>query len=234
MTKTIENQEFVQAYDNGGHVYEDLVLRKCKFLSSGVSLAKDPAQRSVVRNVTLERCRVQRSSLGCAVVEDVLVDGLQTADLLQARGTVFRRVTLKGKIGRFMVGQLIGPGYLNTPVQDAFDRDREAYYENVDDFALDISEAEAVELELTGIPARLVRRDPETQAVVTREAALSGAWRELEHVQGTELRVGIQQLLKGQGGTDDMVLVAHKRSRNFRELLAGIEELRAAGVALPD
>jgi len=104
----------------------------------------------------------------------------------------------------------------------------------VDDFALDISEAEAVELELTGIPARLVRRDPETQAVVTREAALSGAWRELEHVQGTELRVGIQQLLKGQGGTDDMVLVAHKRSRNFRELLAGIEELRAAGVALPD
>ena len=234
MTKTIENQEFVKAYDNGGHVYEDLVLRKCKFLSSGVSLAKHPAQRSVVRNVTLERCRVQRSSLGCAVVEDVLVDGLQTPDLLQAFGTIFHRVTLKGKIGRLMVTPVIRPGSLNTPVQEEFDRDREAYYANMDDFALDISQADAVEIALSGIPARLVRRDPETQAVVTRQSALSGEWRELEHVQGSEFKIVIQELLKGSGGTDDAVLIAHRRSRNFKKLLAGIEELRAAGVALPD
>ena len=231
MTRTIENQEFVQAYDNGGHVYEDLVLRKCKFLSSGVSLAKDPAQRSVVRNVTLERCRVQRSSLGCAVVEDVLVDGLQTPDLLQARGTVFRRVTLKGKIGRFMVGQLIGPGYLNTPVQDAFDRDREAYYENVD-WALDISRAESVELQLRGIPASLIRRDPETQVAVTRKAAMAGEWRDLKSLEGTVYGFSLDRMLKQ--GAEDIVLVADKRAKDFKTSHKALQDLRAAGIAQPD
>lgn len=100
------------------------------------------------------------------------------------------------------------------------------------DWALDISQAEAVELELAGITARLIRRDPETQAVVTRQAALSGEWRGLDRVKGTELGLGIQELLKW--GADDIVLVAHRRSRNSKQLLAGIRELRAAGVAEPD
>ncbi len=162
------------------------------------------------------------------------MDGLQTAGLLQAWGSVFRRVTLPGKVGRVMITPLVGAQHLSTPLQQAFDDERDRYYANMDDFALDISQAEAVELEITGIPARLIRRDPETQAVVTREAVLSGEWRELEHVQDTELGIGIQELLKGKDGTDDSVLVAHKRSRNFKKLLAGIEELRAAGIAQPD
>lgn len=89
-----------------------------------------------------------------------------------------------------------------------------------------------MELELAGIPARLIRRDPETQAVVTRQAALSGEWRELEWVQETVLGLGIQQMLKR--GDDDTVLVAERRARDFKQLLAGIQELRAAGVAEPD
>lgn len=229
--RTFENEEFTAFQDRGGNVYEDLHFRKCTFVSSSVSITYDAANRTTVRNVTLERCRVVGSSLSCAVVEDVLVDGLQTSDLHQAWGAVFKHVTLRGKIGRLMVTRLVGPRYRNTPEQEAFDMQREAYYRDVD-WALDISQAEAVELELEGIPARLIRRDPETQAVVTRQAALSGEWRELERVQGTELGVGIQQLLKG--GEEDIVLVAHKRSRDFKQLLAGIEELRAAGVALPD
>jgi hypothetical protein len=89
-----------------------------------------------------------------------------------------------------------------------------------------------VELELAGIPARLVRRDPETQAVVTRQAALSGEWRDLKRVQGTVLGLGIQQMLKR--GDDDTVLVAERRARDFKQLREGIQELRAAGVAEPD
>jgi hypothetical protein len=229
--RTFENEEFTAFHDEGGNVFEDLVFRKCTFISSAVSITYDPAHRTTVRNVTLERCRVQGSSLRCAVVEDVLVDGLQTSDLHQAWGALFKHVTLRGKIGRLMVTPLIGPRHLHTPEQAAFDKQREAFYENVD-WALDISEAEAVELELAGIPASLIRRDPETQAVVKRQAALSGEWRQLDRVKGTELGLGIQELLKQ--GSDDIVLVAHRRSRNFKELLEGIRELRAAGVAEPD
>ena len=229
--RTFENEEFTAFYDRGGNVYEDLHFKKCTFISSSISITYDPANRTTVRNVTLERCRVVGSALDCAVVEDVLVDGLQTSDLHQAWGALFKHVTLRGKIGRLMVTPLISPRHLNTPEQAAFDEQREAYYETID-WALDISEAEAVELELAGIPARLIRRDPETQAVVTRQAALSGEWRELEPVKKTVLGLAIQQMLKR--GDDDTVLVAERRARDFKQLLAGIQELRAAGVAEPD
>ena len=229
--RTFENDEFTAFYDRGGNVYEDLHFKKCTFISSSISITYDPANRTTVRNVTLERCRVVGSALDCAVVEHVLVDGLQTSDLHQAWGALFKHVTLRGKIGRLMVTPLISPRHRNTPEQAAFDEQREAYYETID-WALDISEAEAVELELAGIPARLIRRDPETQAVVTRQAALSGEWRELEPVKKTVLGLAIQQMLKR--GDDDTVLVAERRARDFKQLLAGIQELRAAGVAEPD
>jgi hypothetical protein len=229
--RTFENEQFTSFYDDGGRVYEDLHFRKCTFISSAISITEEPANRTTVRNVTLERCEVVGSALHCAVVEDALVDGLQTSDLHQAWGALFKHVTLRGKIGRLMATPLIGPRHLQTPEQAAFDEQREAFYESVD-WARDISEAEAVELELTGIPASLIRRDPETQVIVTRQAALSGEWRQLGRVQGTELGLGIQELLKWGG--DDIVLVAHRRSRNFKELLEGIQQLRAAGVAEPD
>jgi hypothetical protein len=229
--RTFENEEFTAFYDRGGNVYEDLYFKKCTFISSSISITYDPANRTTVRNVTLERCRVVGSALDCAVVEDVLVDGLQTSDLHQAWGALFKHVTLRGKIGRLMVTTLVSPRHRNTPVQAAFDEQREAYYETID-WALDISEAEAVELQLSGIPARLIRRDPETQAVVTRQAALRGEWRELQRVQETALGLGIQRMLKR--GDDDIVLVAERRARDFKQVLAGIEELRAAGVAEPD
>jgi hypothetical protein len=229
--RTFENEEFTSVYDRGGNVYEGLHFRKCTFVSSGVSITEEPGNRTTVRDVTLERCRVVGSLLGCAVVEEVLVDGLQTSDLHHSWGALFKHVTLRGKIGRLLVTGLVGPHLMHSPVQRAFDEEREAYYRDVD-WALDISEAEIVELALDGIPARLVRRDPETQAVVTRQAALSGEWRELEHVQATALGVIIQQMLKFD--QEDVVLVAEKRARDFKKVLAGIEELRAAGVAEPD
>jgi hypothetical protein len=229
--RIFENEQFTAFHDRGGNVYENLHFRKCTFISSSVSITYDPANRTTVRNVTLERCRVVGSSLRCAVVEDVLVDGLQTSDLHHAWGALFKHVTLRGKVGRLLVTELVGPHLLHTPLQEAFDRQREAYYRDVD-WALDISEIEAVELALEGIPARLIRRDPETQAVVTRQAALSGEWRELRRVQETALGLMIQDML-GRG-YDDTVLVAERRARDFKQVLAGIEELRAAGVAEPD
>jgi hypothetical protein len=38
----------------------------CTFVSSSVAITYDPANRTTVRNVTLERCRVVGSSLRCA------------------------------------------------------------------------------------------------------------------------------------------------------------------------
>ncbi len=197
----------------------------------GHIITNDPGNRSIVRKVTLERCRVQGSALHCAIVEDVLVDGLQTSDLHQAWGAVFRHVTLRGKIGRLMLATLLSPRSRNAPEQAALEQANEEYYRDVD-WALDISEAETVELDVQGVPVELIRRDPETQVIVPREAALAGEWRDIKSVQNTHFPVVFDRMLRRKA--EDTILVADKRAKDFRSVHAALQDLRAAGIAQLD
>jgi hypothetical protein len=112
-----------------------------------------------------------------------------------------------------------------------FARANARFYAGID-WALDISEARftGVELYRSDIPARLIRRDPETQAVVHREVLLGSAWREI--LADSSWRFAIHRFL--ETGFDDTVLVACKRGRYFDEGMAAIRCLRAAGLADPD
>jgi len=85
--------------------------------------------------------------------------------------------------------------------------------------------------DIRGIPAHLIRRDPETQIVVKRENALEGKWRALD-LENTYWQVAIDFMLERED--PDVVLVAPKRARNFKDLLRGLQLLREAGVAEPD
>ncbi len=92
-------------------------------------------------------------------------------------------------------------------------------------------EAEFAEADLRGVPGHLVRRDPETKALVTREQAMRGVWRAID-LSGTHWGVTLELLARdGQVGSE--VLVASRRARNFRALLDGLKHLRDAGVAEP-
>jgi hypothetical protein len=77
-----------------------------------------------------------------------------------------------------------------------------------------------------------IRRDPETQVVVTREKALKGEWKKIKALDSTHWPTAIEFLL--ECGYADDVLVAPKRDPEFRALLEGLKALRAAGVAEPD
>lgn len=118
----------------------------------------------------------------------------------------------------------------NPEDQRRFDEANAAYYATVD-WALDIAEAEFIEAEIQGVPARLIRRDPESQVVVTHEKALEGKWRRID-LAGTYWATSIEFLLNR--GDPDVVLVAPKRARDYRRLLDGLKKLRDAGVADPD
>ncbi len=231
--RVFENRVFECLYDRGGRIFENLEFRHCRFESCALSITTNPRRRSIVRNVRLIQCEQEGCAIDTAIIEDVVVDGLNThGQLLQTWGAVFKHVTLKGNIGRVMFSPKVGlgvKGFAKPQVQRAFDEANAAYYATVD-WALDIREARFEECDIRGIPARLIRRDPETQVVVTREKALQGKWRELE----------IPDLWKGwielflEDGEPDVVLVAPKRHRRYEVLLEGLKKLRDAGVAEPD
>ncbi len=165
-----------------------------------------------------------------AIIEDVLVEHFKTNGLFQTWGAVFKHVTLRGKIGRIMISPFVAPGLATPEQQRLFDEANAEYYANVD-WALDISEAEFEECDLRRVPAHLVRRDPETQVVVKRENAMRGDWRKLD-LSKTHWDTALEFTLKD--GDPDIVLVAGKRDRKFRDLVDGLKKLRDAGVAEPD
>lgn len=230
-TQVFEKQELARFYDqDSGRTFSDLEFRKCSFLSSRISTTRDPKLRSTVRGVKLIQCEQRGCAIGAAIVEDVLVDGLKTNGLLQAWGAVFKHVTLRGRIGRVMVSPAVATGMATPTQQRAFDEANAAYYATVD-WALDISEAAFEEGEIQRVPAPLVRRDPATQVVVKREKAMQGTWRQLD-LSKTHWATSLKFLL--ERGDPDVVLVAPKRHRKYRDLLDGLKALRDAGIAEPD
>jgi hypothetical protein len=160
-----------------------------------------------------------------------LVNGLQTkglgGGLFQTWGAVFKHVVLTGKIRRVMLSAAVAPGRATADQQQAFDDANAAYYSTVD-WSLDISKGEFEECEIQCVPARLIRRDPETQVVIKRAKAAQGEWRKLD-LSKTHWHVSLDFFLKR--GDADVVLVAPKRNKKFRDLLNGLKMLRDAGVA---
>ncbi|MBI3839913.1 MAG: hypothetical protein HY288_18475 [Planctomycetia bacterium] len=230
--RLFENETFHRFRDDdSGAVFSDLEFHNCIFRSCQISNTHSPALRTIVRNIRAIGCHQFACCVLGAIVEDVFVDGLKThGETLQTWGTVFKHVTLRGKIDILMTSSLIFGGQATPVEQQAFDRANDDYYRSVD-WALDISQGDFKDLDIRGVPGRLIKRDHETQALLTRQAMLDGKWRNLEfHTNITS--IGISLCL--DRGEPDLVLVAPKRDNTFRERLADIELLRRAGIAEPD
>lgn len=227
--QSLRGQTFIGLKDiDSGRVLEDLELERCTFEGCGLSTTDLPERRTIVRNVVARNCRLAGVSVGPAIFEDVLVDGLAIHDLQLVWGASFRHVTLRGRIGRIAVRPTLPAEEPPGAARRIADANR-AFYETVD-WALDISGAEFAEFEAAGIPARLIRRDPETQVVVTRAAAQRGDWRQLD-LTGTWWAIALEQLAKGE--YPDEVFVAPRRHRKLRQLVAGLRRLQDAGIAEP-
>ncbi len=231
MTKVFEGREFRSYHDrNSGRTFSDLEFRYCRFISSWISTTRKPRKRSTIKNVRLLSCEEIGCVIDTAIIEDVVIDGLKTYDLLQTWGAVFRHVVLKGYIGRIMISPAVATGLAKPREQLAFDKANSAYYSYVD-WALDIREGKFYECEIQRVPAHLILRDVDTQVVITREKALEGKWRSL-NLSNTHWATSIEFLLNR--GDLDVVLVAPKRNPKYRQLLDGLNMLRDAGVAEPD
>lgn len=103
--KTFEKVTIGRARDrDSGSIFTDFAFRRCEFDDCEISLAARPELRSTLRNCHLERCIVrQNCSINTAIVEDCVVDGLETRGPVFVRGAVFKHVVLKGKVGRFIL-----------------------------------------------------------------------------------------------------------------------------------
>lgn len=211
----------------------DLVLRRCLFDSCQHPHKVDPGRRPIVQNVALVRCHVYGSDLGPVVAEDCEIDTIWFHRGIwgpqRIAGCAFKHVVIRGNV----TGALTfspGPSWAVSPsgpaIEDPYVIANRRFYEGVD-WALDISEANFTSVGFwSGIPARLIRRDPETQVVLTRSKLLDGRWRAVIPDRMSE--IVIEDFLLT--GFDDTVYVASRRGRYFREEMVRIDRLRGAGL----
>lgn len=228
----IKNKTFDGEKDrDSGAIFENYVIERCTFDNCALSFNNRPSRRSTVRNVQLLQCKCINSLIGPAIIEDTVINGLSINDLLIFEGALFQHVVLKGKIGAMKIISRASFVDITAKVQSQFDEQRLAYYAKVD-WALDISQAQFSEFDFQGIPAKVVRRDLETQVVVKRENITGKGWKKKIASWNTywsdilELRIG--------GPDEEFVLVAPKGKKSFRKLVDGLKDLRAIGVAEPD
>lgn len=232
-----ETIEFFKDWSSG-RVFSDLHFVACHFVGcnfSSVDIANLDnrdlvALRSVARNVRFENCDFAGCEVGPGIVEDCVIEDAKLWNHLQTRGTAFKHVTIRGVVDKVMITPYVDFIGRFPGVQTQFYKANQEYYQNVD-WALDISEGLFRDCDVRGIPASLIRRDPLTQAVLTREKAISGEWRDLK--LGSGHWPTVFQLFLDEGYSD-CVLVAPKRARNFKVLLEGLHRLRDAGIAEVD
>jgi len=231
MTRSYERKHFEGQHDrNSRRVIEDLEFRECTFTFCSLSITRDVRKRTIVRRVRATNCVASACHAWAAILEDVTVQALTTTDVLRVNAAAFQHVTLKGRIDNLLVSPLVWPGTATPEEQLSFDRANAEYYRDVD-WALDIQEAEFKEAEIQGVPCRLIRRDPTSQVVVTRDKALEGRWRALD-LTGTHWAESLPFLI--DDGYPEKLLIAPRRSPYYPELIRGLTMLRVAGITEPD
>ena len=200
-----------------------------------VRAVEDPAQRPVFRNITLRGCTVRDCTLEGALLEDVLIDGLTgpDGDFMRVVGCVYRRVVLRGHFANIALLPNLGPW-----IDNLWPRYRRANGEHWvelicdGDWALDISGLTSGLDFRSAAPARLVRRDPETQIVVTAEQAVHGDWRSVPGLWGSVLGAQIDFLARSE--FRETILIADKSAPDRARQVEMLRQLQRMGAAQPD
>ena len=211
---------------DAGLVLEGFTFERCVFANCSLGSDDDRSTEPViVRSSSIVRCKGSAVFLGWVVFEDCLVDGW-SGGASPTDEPLFRRVTLRGNIDAIDVRH---PRQLHRDRSDRIARHRE-FYADVE-WALDIRDARFRRCDISGVPGRLVRRDPSTQILVTRERLARSRWQDIGYL-GTSWWVGFQRML--DAGIEERVWVAEPRGKDFAAQLELIGILRQAGVAEPD
>lgn len=214
---------------DSGRLIADLLLENCELESAVLSITEHPELRTVVRNVVLRDCSVRGCGVYAAILDEVLVENLKCYNMLMCCGTAVRHVTLRGDIGQLMFSPLHFPSRFKCPIVPALLEHNRLFYRSVD-WAIDVREARARDLELAGIPGHLIRRDPANSIRLSMKSLANGDWRSL--TARTPCGVGIERMF--DYSLDDVVILAPCRGRFRQSELDVFAKLRDAGLAEPD
>lgn len=217
---------------NGNRCVRDIVIENSDIKSSNIA-GRPQVQiqaRPILRNITVKKCRFYGCLVGTAVFEDIEIIDCEAPGVTFFRGSVYKHVLIRG-------GSL---GHISIKRTDFLEDQKKTdrllaanleYYRDVD-WAFDIRDLNCKDFDFEGaVPVHLVRRDPDTQVIVTRARLLATQteWQKAPLKEWTHFYLN-NFLNTGEPAT---ILVAPRR-RRFQNHLHDIKLLREMGAVLPE
>ena len=203
-------------------VLGDAEFEQCQFDGGALVQYDDPSYGLVVKNVLLRKCRGGPVELHGVRFENVTVDGITNRGGLQLSSCVFDRVTLRGKIGPIMTME----AHTSVPAElrAAFREQAVKLYADVE-WALDITDAEFSEVDLSYVPGDLVRRNPESQFLIHAAAARAA------DLESLPTYASVLAERAASSPYDTTVAPVPTRSKNADKRRAQLQILRDQGIA---
>lgn len=210
---------------------QDIHVERSTFTSCNITPQSNlPWDRSIFQNVVIRDCLSEGNGVRGAVFEDITVDGLRTSSMLLLFGVACKHVTLKGRIGRVKFVDRFAPSP-SDPANTAYAAANELYYQSVD-WALDVRDVDPTDLDLTGVPGRLVLRDPAVSVLLTKSIPHQLVTH--ERIAGTTISVALDYLHR-YSLVNEVVCVNWPRNNPRQALEAeAIKFLKGEGYAEPD
>jgi len=203
----------------------DVRLRRCRFLGGVIAQYDDVQWGISVSEMDINDCRIDESVLHGVAFERVRVRNLRASRGLRFAACVFSEVSLSGRIPSFHT--LPENSKLTLDVQKSFANSAQEFYRQAE-WALDISEAELSDSDLSYIPGHLIRRDPSRQVLVSR-AALTAA-----DLNGLSDYASIVVERTKLSPFESVVWAVPKRIGKSQGRIKAIEELRDRGIVEGD
>jgi uncharacterized protein YjbI with pentapeptide repeats len=206
---------FVDLELGRGAILQNAVFENCLF--DNCKIRDGAGTHSILRNMEFKDCKYKGGDFYHASLEDVQIENLSTGGLKQAVDCFFKHVTLKGKFDRLFIRCTEHP----TP-------DPVKYYADVD-WALDIRDALFKEIDLGGIPCKLIIRNAETQIVITRNAAeTNNGWRNLPCDTWV---TAIEYITDDYPIADEIILIPEAYNKNYALQIESVRMLHELGLA---
>ena len=209
----------------------DLAISNCTFDNcllrpQSISGAWNSIRNVALRNVKQKSCSVYTSKIETCSIHNLRVHGRHP---LIMWGCVYSETSLSGKIGFIKINRSVGLNEAAETAQPLWDKAMREFYAGVD-WALDISNAKFTSsVSFEAVPGDKIRRDPETQVLVTRDGLSKMDWRQLNY-GNSGFGVAIDWFLHGSL-FDSTVLAARTGGRETRSDIEVLCMLRKHGIA---
>jgi hypothetical protein len=216
----------------GAFRLSDCQFERCTFYQGRLPEAASPDDLHRVSRSSFESCTAVQCHISTLVLDDVLIRDLKIerggrGNMLIVWAALFQRVTLAGHVGSLKINLEPRPLAKMPRWFEFYKR----FYSSVD-WAIDIRDTDfKLGMEFHWVPGSLVRRDPETQVLVTREKLKKCDLRALPVRDIT--RVEFEWFLE-RSPFDDVIIAAFPSERGRNDKLHDIATLRELGLAEPD